>query len=204
MNFRKTKNVKGAIFSANFLSNVNFLVHPITVIHHCHVTGNIIGYAHNFYNSKVKENKNQMSVIAQNFFGFDFFFFLKGLTLGLWRTKNISMGGINLVNINFANIANQVKFIDTFKYYQQSLSVLASTMTNEERSNIKKEYKKIIKNDPKLNFKFQKSSDVNQEWILNYLSSGKGVIPYEMIRRYYSLDIAPENGVFFFASSFLI
>lgn len=41
------------------------------------------------------------------------------------------------MNITFANIANQIKFIDM--YYQQGLSVLASTMTDEERSNIKKE-----------------------------------------------------------------
>ena len=40
--------------------------------------------------------------------------------------------------MNFANIANQIKFIDTYKCYQESLSILASTMTDEERSNIKK------------------------------------------------------------------
>ena len=57
---------------------------------------------------KVRENKNQISVIAHNLFGFDFFFFLKGLRLGSWRTRNISIEGTNLVNINFANIANQV------------------------------------------------------------------------------------------------
>ena len=77
------------------------------------------------------------------------------------------------MNINFANIANQIKFLDTYKYYQQSLSVLASTMTDEERSNIKKECKKFIESDSKLNFKFQKCSDVDQEQVLNYLSSGK-------------------------------
>ena len=71
--------------------------------------------------------------------------------------------------INFANIANQIKFIDTINYYQQSLSVLASTMTDEERHCIKKECKKFIENDPKLNFKFQKCSDIDKEWILNYL-----------------------------------
>ena len=59
-------------------------------------------------NLKVRENKNQISVIAYNLFGFDFFLFLKGLRLGSWRTRNISIEGTNLVNINFANIANQV------------------------------------------------------------------------------------------------
>ena len=127
----------------------------------------------------------------------DFFFILKGLRLGAWRTTDLSIGGKNLPNINFAKIANQVKFIDTFKYYQQSLSVLASTMTDEERHCIKKECKKFIGTYSKLNFKFQKCSDVDKEWTLNYLSPGKGVITSEMITRYDSLDIAPEDGVFF-------
>ena len=42
-------------------------------------------------------------------------------------------------------------------------------MTDEERHCIKKECKKFIENDPKLNFKFQKCSDIDKEWILNYL-----------------------------------
>ena len=75
-------------------------------------------------------------------------------------------------------------------------------MTDEERSNIKKEYKKSIENNSKLNFKCHKCSNVDQEWILNYLSSRKEVIPYEMITRYNSLDIAPENGVFFLLHHF--
>ena len=101
-----------------------------------------------------------------------FFSFLKSLRLRSWRTRDISIGGTNLVNINFANIANQIKFLDTYKYYQQSLSVLASTMTDEKRPNIKKECKKFIESDSKLNFKFQECPDVDQEQILNYLLSG--------------------------------
>ena len=61
-----------------------------------------------------------------------FFFSLKGLHLGSLRTRNITIGGTNLLDINFANIANQVKLIDTIKYYQQSLAVLAGTMTDQE------------------------------------------------------------------------
>ena len=49
----------------------------------------------------------------------------------MWRTINLSVDGKNLTSINFANISHQVKFIDTYKYFQQSLSVLAHTMSNE-------------------------------------------------------------------------
>ena len=67
------------------------------------------------------ENKNQMSVIAHNLFGFDFFFFLKGLRLGVWQTLNLSVGGSNLTNINYANIGEQI------------LTTLTNTMTKEEK-----------------------------------------------------------------------
>ena len=78
-------------------------------------------------------------------FGFGFFFFLKGLRLGTWRTRDLTIDGKILANINFAYIANQAKFIDFYKYYQQSLSVLTSTMTDKERSNIKKSVENLSK-----------------------------------------------------------
>ena len=133
INFMKTEKLKGPIISKNFLSNVDHLIHGKTVIHHSHIAGDVIGYAHSFCNLKVRENKNQVSVIAHNLFGFDFIFFLQGLRLG----------ALNLSNINFANISDQVKFIYMYKYYQQSLSVLASTMNNEERCSVRKNVKSL-------------------------------------------------------------
>ena len=52
----------------------------------------------------------------------------------VWETKDINMGGTNLVNINYSTIGN-VKFIDTMKYYLTSLGKLASTMTEKETNN---------------------------------------------------------------------
>ena len=54
-----------------------------------------------------------------------FFFVLKGIRLSIWRTKQLNVGGTNLTKVQYPNIVNQVKFIDTMKYYQQSLSSLA-------------------------------------------------------------------------------
>ena len=62
---------------------------------------------------------------------------------------------------------------------------------------MKKECEKFIKNDQKLNEKFNKCSYEDREWILNYLSSSKGAILYEMITRFDSLDIATKNNAFF-------
>ena len=82
MGFIATDEVKGAIIFKNFLSNVDYLINGKTVIHHSHITTDVIGYAHSFCNLKFRENKNQISVVAHNMFGFDLFFFFKGLRLG--------------------------------------------------------------------------------------------------------------------------
>lgn len=68
-------------------------------------------------------------------------------------------------------------FIDTIKYSQQSLAVLANTITDREKQCLKNECKKFIRKDLKLNKKFEECSIDDKEWVLNYLSSGKGVIP---------------------------
>ena len=49
------------------------------VVHHSHVTGKIVGFAHEFCNQKVKENYYTIPVLAHNQFRFDFFLLLKGL-----------------------------------------------------------------------------------------------------------------------------
>ena len=149
----------------------------------------------------MRENRDKVSVIAHNLFRFDFFF-LKGIRAGSWRTRDISIGSKNAADINFANIGSQVNFTDTIKYFQQSLGVLASTMSNEERAAVKRECKKFIPKDEALSKKFNLCSEEDQEWVLKYLSTGKGVIPYEMITRFDSLDITPEEGSFFLPYQF--
>ena len=104
-----------------------------THIHHSHVNGEIIGYSHSYCNQKVRENKSKISVIAHNLFRFDFFFLLKRIQASIWRTKDISIGGKNATNINYVDIENQVMFIHTIKYFQQSLGALASNLTGNEK-----------------------------------------------------------------------
>ena len=50
-------------------------------------------------------------------------------------------------------------------------------MTDDEREPVKNECKKFISRDPKLDKKFKKCSEDDQEWVLKCLSSGKSVIP---------------------------
>ena len=80
-----------------------------------------------------------------------------------------------------------MKFIDTIKYFQQSLASLAASMTNEERENVKKNCRAFLAE------KLMYIKDDDVDWILEYLSSGKGTIPHQMITDFDSLDIKPEK-----------
>ena len=74
-------------FDYETLTKLNFFVSAHRIIsvkihlHHSHVTGKIIGYAHDFSNMKVRENQNQFSWIELNFIGFDMFFLIKSFSL---------------------------------------------------------------------------------------------------------------------------
>ena len=124
--FVETDKVKGIPMSKNFIENLKGIMRNKAYIHHSHISEKIIGYTHSNCSYKVRENRVQISVVAHNLFRFDFFFLLKGLTADVWRTRDISIGGKNPTNINFANIGNQVMFLDTIKYFQQSLGTLVS------------------------------------------------------------------------------
>ena len=52
-------------------------------LHHSHLTGNIIGYVHDFCNAKVLENNDMMTCIAHNVFHFGMIFLLKGIRLSV-------------------------------------------------------------------------------------------------------------------------
>ena len=119
INFLTTDKVKGDFsISDKFLSNITAIFENQVVLHHSHVTSKIIGYAHDFCNQKCKENYYTIPVLAHNQFRSDFFLFLKGIIPSLWETTDISIGGKNPTDVNFAIIKYQVRFIITIKYFQ--------------------------------------------------------------------------------------
>ena len=196
ISFCITDKVKGIPILNNFISNMSAVLNDTKCIHHLHITGDIYSYAHTFCNEKVRENYFKISVIAHNLFRFDFFFLVKGLRASIWKTKDIVIGGKNPTHINFAYISNQIQFIDTIKYFQQSLGGLANSLTSSEEASIYDECQKyLIKND-KLSKKFISLNETDQEWVLNYLSSRKGTIPYELISDFDSLSISPDKDFF--------
>ena len=110
----------------------------------------------------------------------------------MWETSEISIGGKNLANVNFTIIRNQVKFIDTVKYFQQSLASLADSMTDDERKNVRKSCRNFLAG--KLLF----LNNENEKWVLDYLALGKGMIPYQKITDFDSLNIRPDSNEEFF------
>ena len=75
-------------------------------------------------------------------------------------------------------MGNQVKFIDTIKYHRLSLSSLAANADSEEKKALKTSCEKFIKNHKVLGPNFATLTEDEKEWVLGYLFSGKGVIPY--------------------------
>ena len=106
-------------------------------LHHSHVTDEVIRNTHNFFNLKVRENKDVISSIAHNFFGFDIYFFLKVIRFSAWKTKDINIGWTGLTTVSFASI-DQLKLIDTVKYFQKSPGKLAETLSADEKYAIQK------------------------------------------------------------------
>ena len=69
--------------------SVHKIINVKTHLHHSHITGKIIGYAHDFCNAKVRENKDVLKCIAHNFLGFDMYFLIKGIRLSVWEKKTL-------------------------------------------------------------------------------------------------------------------
>ena len=107
-------------------------------LHQSHITGKIIGYSHDFCNTSVVEKTSpDIPVIVHNLFSFDLYYFIKGYIASAWCSKSLNIAGNNLTQINFSNIAGEIKFIDSVKFYQKSLAELASMLSVEEKLALK-------------------------------------------------------------------
>ena len=69
--------------SKSFINNLKEIKNNKTHIRYSHISGDIIGDPHSYYNDKVREKKSKISVVAHNLFRFDFFFLLKGFRAGV-------------------------------------------------------------------------------------------------------------------------
>ena len=180
MKFPNTFFESEAFTTSDLFDFVHKLINVKIHLHHSHITGEIKGYSHDFCNWIVRENRDVVSCIAHNFFKFDFYFFLKNIRLSVWRTKDVNIGGKNLTDINFASIDN-FKFIDTLKYYQTSLSQLSETANEKEKEKIQKLTIQFLTTHDYFSIVWKNLTYEQRKTIVEIVSSGKGVIPYEKI-----------------------
>ena len=197
MNFPTTKfdEIK-TVSTPGFITALYIVINCKVHIHHSHVTGKIIGYAHDFCNWRVRENNYIIPLIGHNFLGFDIYYMVKGFRASVWETSSLNMGGTTLTNMNYANIANQVKIIDTIKYYQTSLANISNTATFNEKVNIENTVIKFIEKHSYFSKNWLKLNQETKNKIVSIISKGKGAIPYEKIIDMNSLNIKPENDFF--------
>ena len=118
---------------------------------------------------------------------------MKTYIASAWCSKALNIGGNNLTQANFGNKSGEIRLIDSLKFCQRSLSELSSTLTDEEKIAVKKLAKKFLNEHfyfstvlPYLSFK-------KKEKILEIISEGKGIVPYEIIVDMESFFIKPEN-----------
>ena len=155
---------------------INVKIH----LHHSHVTGKILGYAHDFCNEKVRENKDIFSCVAHKFFGFGIYFLLKRIRVSVWDIKDINIGGSGLTTISFANIG-EVKLIDTMKYFLTSLGRLAATLDPIQKERVEKLTIQFLTTYNYFSKVWKELSDNQKKILLEIIVNGKGVIPYEKI-----------------------
>ena len=132
MKFLQNKFEFETVATNDWFENIHKITNVKVHLHHSHVAGEVIGYAHDFCNLKVRENKGVISCIAHNFFGFDIYFFLQAIRLSASKTKDTNIGGTGLTNVSFAS-NDQLKLIDTMKYFQTSLGKLVETLSADEK-----------------------------------------------------------------------
>ena len=86
-------------FTTNsFFIHAHHLIKMKVHLHHSQITGEIIGYTHNFCNAKIKENNIEIPLIAHNLFGFDLYYFIKGYIASAWCSKELKTGENNLTH----------------------------------------------------------------------------------------------------------
>ena len=163
-------------------------------LHHLYITGKIYGYPHDFCNTAVIEKTTpDIPFLAHNLFGFDLYYFIIAYIASTWCSKSLNIGGANLTQVHFGNIAGEVKLIDTLKLYQKSLADLASTLSNEEIMAVKKVAEKFLNEHYYFSTVWPYLRFLKKGKKFEIISEGKGVMPYELIVDMESFSMKPEN-----------
>ena len=187
--------------------NVDKIINGKVHLHHSYVTGEVIGYVHDFCNLKVRESKGVVSCIAHNiahnFFGFDVYFFLKAIRLSAWKTKDINISRTGITNLSFASI-DQLKLIDTMKYFQTSLRKLAKTLSADKKCTIHRLTVQFLTTHSYFSKVWKELSSDQKNKFIEIIIGGKDIIPYEKIESIDFYRLLPRMQFSFLKMNFLV
>ena len=82
---------------------------------------------------------------------------------------------------NYGNISNEIKLIDSLKFHQRNLGEVSSTLTADEKIAVKKLIEKFLNERYYFSTVWPFLSLKKKSKILEIISEGKGIIPYEII-----------------------
>ena len=118
---------------------------------------------------------------------------MKAYIASAWCSKELNISGTNLTQANYGNISGEIRLIDSLKFYQRSLGELSSTLTAEEKNAVKKLTEKFLKEDYYFSTVWPYLSLKKKDKILEIISEGNGIIPYEIIVDMELFFIKPDN-----------
>ena len=107
-----------------------------------------------------------------------------------------------MTHINYGIIDNELKLIDSLKYYQKSLADLSSTLTAEEKKAAVKVTKQFFNQHYYFSTARPYLTPKLQEKVLDIVTGGKGIIPYELIVDMHSLLLTPDDKQFWSKTDF--
>ena len=94
--FQKAKLITKQLLPKKFFLHVHRLVREKAHLHHSHITGKILDYAHDFCNlAYVEKCTPEIPFVVHNYFGFDLFYYMKAYIASACCPKQLDIGGTN-------------------------------------------------------------------------------------------------------------
>ena len=162
-----------------WLQSIAALLEDDMVIHHCHYSGHIYGYAHKSCNSKLRiQTEIPVKVYAHNASNFDLLFMVKGFKLSDYGCNKINITG-TANNIKSVNIG-KTTWSDTINFFPASLDALSKSAVKKEQEWIWSDTERILKQSCVAE-RYLKLSKKDKEEVLKIMLN-KGAIPYDMFK----------------------
>ena len=159
------------------MEQLNTAIEDTVVIHHCHYSGYIYGYAHKSCNSSLQcQYQIPVKVYAHNASNFDLIFMVKGFKLSDYGDDKIKVNG-KPSSIKNVSIGIGMQWCDTISFFPASLDELSKSAIEKEKKCIKYDTNKMLIQT--MYERYENLTKNDQDEILEIMVS-KGAIPYDM------------------------